>query len=95
MQSFEWGVKGNKGIVLNKVCPTTLNLAPVCVSVHMCVSPLCRRVESCVKARVAGYPGRAQQQLQRTTAWLPRRLGLLLQADPQLVSAAVAAFMTR
>lgn len=46
-------------------------------------------------ARVSGYPQQAQQQVQRTIAWLPRRLGLLLQADPQLVAGAVAAFMTR
>jgi hypothetical protein len=45
--------------------------------------------------RLAGYPSIAQQQLQRTAVWLPRRLGLLLQIDPQQVSAAVAAFMTR
>lgn len=45
--------------------------------------------------RLGGYPSLAQQQLQRTALWLPRCLGVLLQVDPQQVSAAVAAFMTR
>lgn len=53
------------------------------------------RVEAAVRARLQGYPGVAQQQVQRTVAWLPRRLALLLQADPQLVAGATAAFMTR
>lgn len=48
-----------------------------------------------MRARLQGYPGVAQQQVQRTVAWLPRRLALLLQADPQLVAGATAAFMTR
>eukprot|EP00775_Hariotina_reticulata_P006594 gene6594-6822_t len=53
------------------------------------------RVEAAVLERLSGYPGRARQQLQRVTAWLPWRVALLLQEDPQLVAAAVAAFMTR
>jgi hypothetical protein len=52
-------------------------------------------VDAAVLQRVAGYPGKAAQQVQRVVAWLPRRLALLLQQDPQHVSAAVAAFMTR
>jgi hypothetical protein len=53
------------------------------------------RVEGPILARLAGYPQRAVQQQQRVTAWLPRRVGLLLQADPQLVAAAVEAFVGR
>lgn len=45
--------------------------------------------------RLAGYPAKAVQQQQRVLAWLPRRVGLLLQADPQLASAAVEAFVGR
>jgi hypothetical protein len=48
-----------------------------------------------VLERLAGYPVKAQQQLQRVTVWLPVRVALLLQEAPQLVAAAVAAFMTR
>lgn len=48
-----------------------------------------------MRERLQGYPGQAGQQVQRTLAWLPRRVGLLLQADPQLVAGATAAFMTR
>jgi hypothetical protein len=60
-----------------------------------CVLRVYRRVQACVMERLGGYPSLAQQQLQRTALWLPRRLGVLLQVDPQQVSAAVAAFMTR
>lgn len=48
-----------------------------------------------VLSRLAGYPSKACSQLQRVTAWLPRRVGRLLQEDPQLVAAAVDAFVSR
>lgn len=66
-----------------------------CIAVIHTTRLMYRRVEACVTARVSGYPQQARQQVQRTIAWVPRRLGLLLQADPQLVAGAVAAFMTR
>lgn len=69
----------------------------LCTAVYrmQCVLHVYCRVEASVMERLAEYPSLAQQQLQRTAVWLPRRLGVLLQVDPQQVSAAVAAFMTR
>jgi hypothetical protein len=77
-------------------CCVLLCTAVYCCVLHSwCTLRVYCRVEACVMERLAGYPSIAQQQLQRTAVWLPRRLGLLLQIDPQQVSAAVAAFMTR